>query len=208
MICDRFQMVVMDTSEEADKSKLYREIQAFLDHFEMTFSEKNLEGIKLCKNTTMTEEMTRRDHENSKNKVLRGLQEKNLTKKTFNQVIIFPDPDTERLISKDEKMSMKQNIDKLNLEQKKEIVNIVQSQIKSDSGVFEFQLDELPKSIFLQLKTYVEEQTVINLRKQRRREADQKRRQRNKIKMHEDIKSTENDQKPLVQKQLNPLQAN
>ena len=84
MICDRFQMVVMDTSEEADKSKLYKEIQAFLDHFEMTFTEKNLEGIKLCKNAPMTEEMMRKEQENTKNKVMRGLQEKNFAKKTFN----------------------------------------------------------------------------------------------------------------------------
>ena len=46
-------------------------------------------------------------------------------------------------------MSLKQHIDKLNLEQKKEIVKIVKSHIKSDSGVFEFQLDELPQFLFL-----------------------------------------------------------
>ena len=43
----------------------------------MTFTEKNLEGVKLNKNASMTEEMMKKEQENAKNKVMKGLQEKN-----------------------------------------------------------------------------------------------------------------------------------
>ena len=79
----------------------------------------------------------------------------------------------------DEKNKLRMNIGKLTLEQKKGIVAIVKKCVSQNSKnpVFEFELDQLSIECLTELETYVNKQIRDNAKKQKRKEADRRRRE-------------------------------
>ena len=78
----------------------------------------------------------------------------------------------------EEKAKLRTNIGKLTLEQKKKIVPIVQECVSKSgkTSVFEFELDQLSVECLNELETYVKKTIKDNEKKQKRREADIRRR--------------------------------
>ena len=98
-------------------------------------------------------------------------------------VVIYSDPKY-RKMTQEETSNLKSKIDSLNIEQKKGIVPIVQSCIqKNNNGDarYEFELDKLAPEVARKLESYVNEQDAINIKKQKRKEADKKRRENKRL---------------------------
>jgi len=83
-----------------------------------------------------------------------------------------------RPMTTEEKNRLKANIGRLTLEQKKGVVPIVQKCVaKNNNTIFEFELDQLSTECLRELETYVNNKIKDNQKKQKRKEADRKRRE-------------------------------
>ena len=84
----------------------------------------------------------------------------------------------DRPMSLEEKNELKNNIGKLTADQQRGIIDIVRECINQNGGeVFEFELDQLPPRKCRELETYVKSCIQINNKKEKRKIADQQRRQ-------------------------------
>jgi hypothetical protein len=78
----------------------------------------------------------------------------------------------------EEKNALKNNIGQLNEEQQRGIILLVQDVLSQNGGeVFEFELDQLPPRKCRELENYVKKCISANLKKEKRKIADQLRRQ-------------------------------
>ena len=81
-----------------------------------------------------------------------------------------------------EKNNLKNSISQLTTEQQRGIIDIVRECINQNSGeVFEFELDQLPARKCRELEQYVKRCITINNKKEKRKIADQQRRQQQKM---------------------------
>lgn len=99
-----------------------------------------------------------------------------LPKVSAGPVVIYPDQKFKKM-TQEETSQLRKNIDVLSLEQKRGILKIVESNLKDhgDSRI-EFELDKLPPETARELEKYVNDCVSLNIRKQKRKEADKKRR--------------------------------
>jgi hypothetical protein len=93
-------------------------------------------------------------------------------------VRIHTDPQ-HRNMTTDEKTRLKQNIGKLTLDQKRGVVPIVQKCVAKNNKnhVIEFELDQLSTECLRELEVYVNKHIRDNVKKQKRKEADRRRRE-------------------------------
>ena len=85
-------------------------------------------------------------------------------------------------MSMDEKTQLKNSIGMLTPEQQRGIISIVSDCINQNGGseVFEFELDQLPTRKCRELEAYVKKSISINIKKEKRKQADALRRQAQK----------------------------
>jgi hypothetical protein len=81
----------------------------------------------------------------------------------------------------EEKNSLKNSIGHLTEEQQRGIIGLVQDCLTANGGeVFEFELDQLPAKKCRELENYVKKCIQVNQKKEKRKMADQARRQAQK----------------------------
>lgn len=80
-------------------------------------------------------------------------------------------------MSMEEKTQLKNSIGMLTSDQQRGIINIVSECINQSNGeVFEFELDQLPTRKCRELEAYVKKCISINIKKEKRKQADAARR--------------------------------